>query len=165
MLRGRLANPVTLDSNGRLVVPKAIREDVEDANGVSSFHVGCLLDKCLYLHTDEQHDAFLSAFEQELGDSEEDRELKTNVHSCFSPVQTDKAGRITIPQDLLGAAEINEKIVVVGMRERVELWGIENHAPLDAVRSDPVFRKQLEKVLGRTTRRHKDEDGAGQQES
>ena len=148
MLLGRLPNPVALDAKGRLVVPKQIREDVETREGTASLHVGHLVDRCLHLHTDEQHEEFLAAFEAKLGNSRRDRALKTRVYSSFAPVSTDKAGRITIPAFLLERAGISDKVIFIGMRERVELWEASNFESLDDELDDEELNASLEDVLG-----------------
>ncbi len=147
MLQGRLPNPVALDAKGRLVVPKAIRNEVADREGVATFHVGCLLEPCLYLHTEFQHTEFISALEAQLDNGEAGRRLKTQVHECFCPVTTDKTGRITIPDYLLKAAAITDRVSVVGMRERVELWQWKGPDPISAHRDNPDFRAGLESAL------------------
>lgn len=152
MLRGRLPNSVALDAKGRLVVPKAIRNEVADREGVATFHVGCLLEDCLYLHTEDQHLEFISALEDQLDNGEAGRRLKTQVHECFCPVTTDKTGRITIPDYLLKAAAITDRVSVVGMRERVELWPWQGPDPISSHRQDPSFRAGLESALAATSK-------------
>ncbi len=148
MLRGRLPNSVAVDAKGRLVVPKQIRNEVADREGVATFHVGCLLDDCLYLHTEDQHLEFISALEDQLDNGEAGRRLKTQIHECFSPVTTDKTGRISVPDYLLRAAAITDRVSVVGMRERVELWAWKDADPVSEIRKSQDFRKSLEAAFG-----------------
>ena len=148
MLLGRLPNNPSLDAKWRFTVPRCIREDVAEEGESASFHLGFLLDKCVYLHTEEQHEAFLSAFDEATDDTEENRTLKTLVHSCFVPVSTDKAGRVIIPADFREKAGIVKEVVVVGMKDRTELWGVETYNRLHKV-NEEAFRSGLEGALKR----------------
>lgn len=164
MLLGRLPNSLTIDQKGRLVIPSRIRDSVfrESQEDSIDFHIGCLLDKCLYLHTEEQHAAFLEAFDRAVDNTEANRRLKTLVNSSFVPVTTDKAGRISIPAFLLAKAGIKKEVVVVGMVERVELWGAELHQDLEA-EHQVEFRASLEDALAKagSFRRPQDADREG----
>ncbi|MEE9391099.1 MAG: hypothetical protein V3W41_01200 [Planctomycetota bacterium] len=148
MLLGRQPNNPLLDGKWRFTVPRCIREEVADEGEAASFHLGVLLDKCVYLHTEEQQEVFLSAFDEATDDTEKNRALKTMVHAAFVPVTTDKAGRVIIPADLRKKAGIIKEIVVVGMKDRTELWGVEVYDQLHEV-NEEVFRVGLEEALQR----------------
>ena len=165
MLLGRLPNLLTLDQKGRLVIPSRLRDAVWREGVPTEFHIGCLLDKCLYLHTEAQHTAFLAEFDSAVDDTAANRRLKTLVHSSFVPVTMDKAGRISIAAYLLEKAEVKKEVVVIGMNERVELWGRENHEALQ-VECDEEFRDSLEQALARAgrARRTRSEDGRAEDE-
>jgi DNA-binding transcriptional regulator/RsmH inhibitor MraZ len=151
-----------LDAKGRLVVPKLIRDEVADREGVATFHVGCLLEDCLYLHTEDQHLEFISALEDQLDNGEAGRRLKTQVHECFCPVTTDKTGRITVPDYLLKAAVITDRVSVVGMRERVELWPWKGVDPISDHRQNEDFRAGLELALGATSKGTSSRNGSSE---
>lgn len=162
MLLGRLPNVLSLDQKGRLVIPSRIRESLaaseEDA---VELQLGSLLDRCLYLHTAEQHEAFLDDFDSAVDDTAANRRLKTLVHSSFVPVAMDKAGRISIPAYLIEKAGITKEVVVVGMRERLELWAREHHEELERQCQDE-FRDSLEAALARAGKRRRRDDGVGE---
>ncbi|MCB9831913.1 MAG: hypothetical protein H6807_05510 [Planctomycetes bacterium] len=149
MLLGRLSNTLTVDQKGRIVVPSRLRESVGLADEEpADFQVGCLVDNCLYLHTEDQHQAFLDNFEQVLGETAQDRMLKTILNSSFVQVSTDKANRLSIPSFLLKKAGIKKEVVVVGMRERVEIWDAAVHAAMEA-KHRSEFELRLEEALER----------------
>ena len=164
MLLGRLPNVLSLDQKGRLVIPSRIRDawcgDGEQESETVEFHLGCLLDRCLYLHTKEQHQAFLDDFDSAVDDTAANRRLKTLVHSSFVPVTMDKAGRVSIPAYLIEKAGISKEVVLIGMRERLELWGREHHEELERQCQDE-FRTSLESALQRAGKRRRNDDGEG----
>lgn len=146
---GRLSNTLTVDQKGRIVVPARLRDSVGAAEGEPiEFQVGCLTDSCLYLHTEEQHQAFLDQFERALGDTAADRKLKTILNSSFVLISTDKSNRVSIPSFLLKKAGIKKEVVMVGMRERVEIWDVDVHAALHEECHDE-FEQSLEAALER----------------
>lgn len=148
MLLGRLPNLVLVDKQHRLTVPGRVREEAVGDDDAAEFYVGCLSDPCLFLHNDEQHRAFLDAFQQVVGESKEERNLKTRVFSSFVPVKADKAGRISVPEYLLKKANIKKEIVVIGMQERTELWAHDNYETLVS-ENEEQFDESLEAALSR----------------
>ncbi len=162
MLLGRLPNVLTLDQEkGRLVIPSRIRDAICGEEGGSvDLHIGCLLDRCLYLHTEDQHQAFLDDFDSAVDDTEANRRLKTLVHSSFVPVSMVKAGRVSIPAYLIEKAGIKKEVVVIGMRERLELWGREHHEELERQCQDE-FKSSLESALERAGKRRISHGGDG----
>ena len=149
MLRARYPNDLSVDAKGRLQLPNRIREElgIEDG-GTMEFHVGVLLDPCLYVHTEEQHERFLEAFEEVVDDTDQGRMLKTMVHARFSPVTNDRTGRLNVPERMRTEAGIEKEVVLVSMRDRIELWGAERFAALNEA-NEADFRKGLEAALGR----------------
>lgn len=161
MLLGRLPKNPALDEKGRLTIPSRIREAVGGEGESVELFLGHLLDKCLYLHTDEQHEAFLEAFEGAVDDTVQNRRLKSMLHAAFVPVQTDKAGRINIPAELLERAGIVKEVVVIGMRDRIELWGAEVFRGMSES-SESEFREGLEAALARVAQRRRQQGGEGE---
>ncbi|MEZ6196037.1 MAG: hypothetical protein R3F20_09985 [Planctomycetota bacterium] len=149
MLRARYPNNLSVDAKGRVTLPARIREELGiDEEQAVEFHVGVLLDPCIYLHTEEQHERFLEAFEYVVDDTQEGRMLKTMVHASFVPVTNDRTGRVNLPKDVLENAGITKEVVVVAMRERLELWSAEKFAEMSRA-NEAGFRQGLEAALGR----------------
>ena len=161
MLWGRLPNSLALDAKGRLVIPSRMREEIQKDGEKKreDLHLGFLLDRCLYLHTEEQHRAFLDSFRDVIDETKANRLLRTKVHSRFVPVNLDSAGRITIPASFIERAGIKKEVVVVCMMERIELWAKEVHDELEsAIETDDEFEASLEAVLEQAGRMKRDRD-------
>ncbi|MFT7620728.1 MAG: division/cell wall cluster transcriptional repressor MraZ [Planctomycetota bacterium] len=171
MLLGRLSNKLTVDQKGRLAVPAKVREATGTpvaAPGEGSIHrpvelyIGCPMEPCLYLHTEEQHEIYLDTIESVLGQTEEDRRLLSMLNGSFALVTTDKSNRITIPSfllDMLGIKPKNE-VVMIGTRQRVEIWEAKAHEGLGTTHKDD-FKKSLEatnKLISDLNRRRRERD-------
>ncbi|MCA9321130.1 MAG: hypothetical protein KDB53_10360 [Planctomycetes bacterium] len=152
MLLGRLPNALTLDSKGRLVIPARMRDEIVRGDKSPDLHLGYLLDRCLYLHTEEMHAEFVDGFAGVVSETPVHRKLKTKMLSRFFPVGLDNAGRITIPASLIEWAGIQKEVVVVCMKERIELWAKEVHEELERADQEE-FEESLEAALELASRK------------
>lgn len=109
-----------LDEKNRLIIPSSFRQIF---NGEEN---GCIitrgLDKSLFFYPFSEW--------QTLGDklkslSINRSEVRAFLRIFFSgahPVQLDNQGRITIPQPLKEFAQIQNKAVIVGALNKIEIW-------------------------------------------
>lgn len=106
----------SLDSKGRLIIPAKFRPLLEE---------GCFLtrglDGCLFL--------FPLGVWKELRQKIQQLPLTNPVARAFSRLifsgeecQLDRQGRILIPNHLREFAQLKDKVVVVGLGNRVEIW-------------------------------------------
>ena len=85
------------------------------------------LDGCLYLYPEQSWNKLINKFENlSLKNKAHERAFKRAFFSVAIDLQADKMGRILIPQDLKKQAKINNKVIVVGVRDRVEIWSQES---------------------------------------
>ena len=104
-----------IDAKGRIIVPSKFRADL----GVC-FYITKGLDGCLFVLPENEW-----------------RELENKIHSMpiskartlqrffFSgaaEVETDKQGRILIPQHLRDYASLEKDVTLIGTSSRVEIW-------------------------------------------
>jgi MraZ protein len=82
------------------------------------------LDRSLWLYQAESWDATLTATRERL-DAEQSRLLMHYVVAESSLVPFDRQGRVTIPNELRTYAAIGTEAVLVGMYDRIEVWGPE----------------------------------------
>jgi MraZ protein len=57
---------------------------------------------------------------------------KRQIGARSEQVTVDSAGRICIPQEMAEAAGIKEKVVMVGMLDKFEMWSPERYAAVEA---------------------------------
>jgi MraZ protein len=69
--------------------------------------------------------------------------LKRQIGSRTMTVTVDNAGRITIPEDMIAAADLKTDAVFVGMLDRFEIWNPARHAQMQAL-DNAVFTDALD---------------------
>ena len=112
LLTGEYNN--TIDDKGRVSFPVKLRTAVNQ--NVVMVTKG--LDRCLWLFTTEEWDA-------------------------FQPVEFDKNGRLSIPQSLREYANLSKDCVVLGIAKYMELWDSKTYTDYLA-ESEADFRNAAE---------------------
>ncbi len=134
----------SVDDKGRVVVPPAFRDFVEDGMVVTRGMEGCL-----YVFP-------LSAWQRIEGRLTElpltDPEARNFVRFFYSgaaKARLDAAGRITLPATLRSFAEAEGNVVVAGAPNRLEIWN-ENRwlSNLTAVQAQPPAPDLLRELVG-----------------
>jgi MraZ protein len=80
------------------------------------------LDRSLWLYQAHSWDATLTATRERL-DAEQSRLLMHYVVAESTLVDLDPQGRVAIPKALRSYAEITTDVVLIGMYDRIEVWG------------------------------------------
>jgi MraZ protein len=118
----------TLDQKNRVVIPAKFRALFEAGTHPAAFYITRGPDKCLLMFTpqqwerwEEKHDAATEAKEMQASVRQIDRMLFGNAHFYIC----DKLGRITIPSPLVEHAGLEKDVVIVGVRNRMEIWAAE----------------------------------------
>ncbi len=111
-----------LDAKGRLILPAKIREDLG-----THFILTRGLDGCLFIYTTEGWEHFLEKLNGLPTSSKDARKLKRYFIGSSVECDTDKQGRFLIPPVLRNAAQIQKDVTVLGVSDRIELWGSEKY--------------------------------------
>ena len=114
-----------IDSKGRVIVPVKFREDLGEC-----FYVTKGLDGCLFVLSGEGWKGLQEKILRLAGQMEEiqsmplskSRGLQRFFFSGATDVETDKQGRILIPQPLRDHAGLTKDVTFVGVSSRVEIW-------------------------------------------
>lgn len=115
--------PITLDGKGRLALPSRFRgviAEVCDNQLVLTYNP--YESHCLFLYPrfkwEEVRDQVMA-----LSTAHPDnRWMQRLLVGSATPVEPDKQGRFLLPQQLREAAELDKRVVVMGMGERFEIW-------------------------------------------
>ena len=122
----------TLDDKNRLTLPARFRQAM--AGGVVLTRG---LDACVYGFAAED---WLRLVESNLAGlnplSKESRMIERFFYTGAIEAKPDKQGRVMLPPTLLQHAGLGREVVVVGMRDRVEIW------------ARAAWRTQLKEVMG-----------------
>ena len=71
--------------------------------------------------------------------------LKRIIGSESAQVALDKAGRICVPEEMAGAAEIEDEVILVGLLDRFEIWDPKRYERVKA--ADAVMAQEAFKLM------------------
>ena len=137
--------PRTLDDKKRLALAKRVREQLGDPK---TLFVTPGPDQCLWLYTQEGLERLAEKLDQSPATDAEARVFRRLYFAQTEAVDVDGSGRVLIPERLVQFAGLKHEVVLIGVRDHLELWDaerwqryIEQHAPrFDAV-AEGAFQK------------------------
>ncbi len=116
MLLGEYAQK--LDEKNRVTVPSRLREPFADGVFVTRG-----LDGCVAIYARDGWDAFVEQQISRLDPfTREGRQMERYLFGGAVEAELDRQGRVAVPAPLMQHAELNREIVVVGVRDRLEIW-------------------------------------------
>lgn len=122
MFRG--SHSVSIDAKGRMAIPASYRQALSDACG-GRMVVTQHWDGCLLVYPQDR----FQVFEQELlskgGLNTQVRNIQRFLVGNARDVEMDRQGRILLPSNLRGFAELESRAVLAGMGHAFELWAEE----------------------------------------
>jgi MraZ protein len=111
--------PRTLDDKKRLVLPSRVREQLGE---IAKLFVTRAQDQSLGLYRPQEMDQLAAKIDQAPATSQEMRIFSRMFFANMEEVEVDRAGRILIPDRLLQYAGLKHEVVLVGIRDHLELW-------------------------------------------
>ncbi len=110
----------TLDQKSRVIIPARFREELGD-----TFMISRGLDRCIFVyHLNEWSKIEQKVKELPLTRSDA-RAFTRYLFSGAAEVETDRQGRVLIPQGLREYARIEKEVMIIGVSNRVEVWSAE----------------------------------------
>ena len=106
-----------LDQKGRIAVPSKFRINLKDGAVVTKG-----LDECLFLYPKKEWQKLAEKLANLPVGRANSRAFARLMLAGAMEVNTDKQGRIILPDYLRGYAGIRKKVVVAGLYNRVEIW-------------------------------------------
>jgi MraZ protein len=135
----------TLDGKKRLVLPRRVRELLGEAD---TLFVTPGPDRCLWLFTQASLEELAAKLDEAPATDAEARVFRRLYFAQTEAVDLDKAGRILIPDRLIQFAGLGHDVVLIGVRDHLELWDVgrwQEYLTANAPRFDAVaegaFRK------------------------
>src|SRR5271166_5490808 len=137
--------PRTLDDKKRLTLPRRVREVFGERQ---ILFVTPGPDQSLWLYTQDGLEQLAAKLDQAPATDAEARVFRRLYFAQTEAVDVDRSGRILIPDRLLQFATLRHEVVLIGVRDHLELWDAERwqtylaqNAPrFDAV-SEAAFSK------------------------
>ncbi len=108
----------SLDSKDRLTVPAKFRKDLSDRAVIVKGP-----DVCLWLMTEKAFDSLSEQYiapHSPFGNNA--RKMRRLFNSGAADGELDSAGRVSIPKNLIEAADLDGACTVIGAGEYLEIW-------------------------------------------
>src|SRR5262249_13403976 len=115
-------HPRTLDEKKRLALPKRIREQLGEPE---TLFVTPGPDQCLWLYTQRGLETLAEKLDQSPAADAEARVFRRLYFAQTEAVDLDRSGRILIPDRLVQFAGLRHEVVLIGVRDHLELWDAE----------------------------------------
>jgi MraZ protein len=120
MFRG--ANAINLDPKGRLTIPTRYRQSLmDDCQG----QLVCTVDNrqsCLLLYPLPEWDIIEEKISKFSTMNPDERRIQRLLIGYANEVDMDKSGRVLIAPTLRQFANLDKEIMLVGQRNRIEIW-------------------------------------------
>ncbi|PIY80133.1 MAG: division/cell wall cluster transcriptional repressor MraZ [Candidatus Pacebacteria bacterium CG_4_10_14_0_8_um_filter_42_14] len=111
----------TLESQGRVSLPKKIREQAD------TWVITRGLDGGLFLYPQSSYESEISKLEFASVTKKTNRDLVRLFSNEAVEVSPDKQGRIALPEYLIAFASLTKDVVVVGSISKVEIWDMKRY--------------------------------------
>lgn len=112
-------HPRTLDEKKRIALPKRVRELLQDPD---TLFVTPGPDQCLWLYTQGALEQLSAKLDQVPATDAEARVFRRLYFAQTEAVDVDRSGRILIPERLVQFAGLSHEVVLLGVRDHLELW-------------------------------------------
>ena len=118
----------TIDEKGRLIIPRKLREAIDEEKEGAGFYVTKGLDDCIFMFTPHQWEIVGNQLRQKTPMSSANAR---HFHRIFfknaEKVALDKQGRILLPERLRRLTGVVRDVVVLGVDDRIEIWDTAKH--------------------------------------
>jgi MraZ protein len=136
--------PRTLDEKKRLTLPRRVRELLGETE---TLYVTPGPDQCLWLYTQAGLEQLAGKLDQVPATDAEARVFRRLYFAQTEAVDVDRSGRVLVPERLLAFAGLRHEVVLIGVRDHLELWDVERwqqylaqHAPRFDRVAEETFR-------------------------
>lgn len=135
----------SLDDKLRLAIPKQLRDALNYPEAKTLF-IAPGQDKSLAIYTEDVLEQMGKSLSRLSPAAKQTRAFSRLFYAQAQPAEIDKQGRLRIPPELAKLGELEGEVVVVGVRDRIELWSA---TAWDAFLSDtlPSYDDLAEEVL------------------
>jgi MraZ protein len=138
-------HPRTLDDKKRMALPKRIREQIGQPE---TLFVTPGPDQCLWVYTQQGLEQLAERLDQAPATDAEARVFRRLYFAQTESVDLDRSGRILIPERLGQFAGLQREVVLIGVRDHLELWDaarwqqyLTQHAPRFDQVAEGAFQK------------------------
>jgi len=117
----------SIDAKGRVIIPSKFREKLGDR-----FIVTKGLDGCLWVFPTSEWESFTEKLTSLPVARKDARNFTRFFMAGATEAETDKMGRILLPQVLRDYAKLEKDAVLIGTGTRVEIWNAQTWADISS---------------------------------
>ena len=110
-----------VDNKGRMMLPSKFRDEL----GEQEFVITRGLDNCIDLFPIEEWKNIEDKLKKLQTTNSKHRAYQRFVMSAATKTEFDNQGRLNIPTSRMEHAQIDKKIIVTGMNNKIEIWSEE----------------------------------------
>lgn len=122
--------PRTIDDKQRLAIPKRIRDVLAQTETIASaqetaaaaVYIAPGTDGSLAIYTEESFQRLAQQLATSPPTGQDVRAFSRLFYSQAERIELDRQGRIRIPPELATLAALEKEVVLVGVRDHLELW-------------------------------------------
>ena len=111
-----------VDNKGRMMLPSKFRDEL----GEQEFVITRGLDNCIDLFPIEEWKNIEDKLKKLQTTNSKHRAYQRFVMSAATKTEFDNQGRLNIPTSLMEHAQIDKKILLTGMNDKIEIWSEES---------------------------------------
>jgi len=111
----------SLDDKQRFAIPKPLRDELGHPE-VTVLYVAPGTDGSLALYTQESFSQMGDQLASTSPNQQDVRDFSRMFYAQAQRVEMDKQGRVRVPADLAGFARLQKEIVLIGVRDHLEIW-------------------------------------------
>ncbi len=117
--KGRYSYAV--DNKGRIALPAKLRKSVQPAAN-DMFIITRGFEQCLFLYPQDEWNILEDSIRNLSPSNPQHRFFVRTLLQWSSDCQLDSQARISVPQELLKFAGIENEVLILGVLERIEIW-------------------------------------------
>lgn len=110
-----------IDAKQRLAIPAEIRAQWRNEVDGAAWYAAPWVGKVIRLFTESSFRRHAADYQRGLTPDQDEAELITTLFGLSARLETDAAGRIRLPEDMLKLADLGTEVVLVGAGEWLEI--------------------------------------------
>lgn len=136
-----------VDEKLRLALPKPVRESVAGEPNPTVLYAAPGTDGSLALYPERSFEALAEKLSNASPNAAGVRSYSRLFFARAQRIEIDKSGRVRIPKELADLAGINKAVVLVGVRDHIELWD-KQHWDGYLEENEPIYDQIAEQAFG-----------------
>ena len=137
----------SIDSKGRVSFPAKVRKYLNPAYQ-DNFTILRGIQKCLFLYPEDRWLAVEEKLEQISNLKVDGANVIRNFLRNAEDITLDNQNRLALPASLASWAGIEQKVTILGVGDRLELWSPEELKKVDESMTEDEYAKLFEQVMG-----------------